>query len=129
VPVLSELALPHGPGVAKVDPAHLHLGAVALAKPQVHIHRFGSSLNTHVHFHVCVVNGVLEALPDAEPVTFDPAQSDEAPDRAGLERLLRYCAQPAFAVDQIKQRGADLVYRCAKKLPSLRGKSLKPRGA
>ena len=32
------------PGAAKADPAHLHLGAVAF------IHRFGSSLNTHVHF-------------------------------------------------------------------------------
>ena len=35
----------------------------------------------------------------------------EAPDRAGLERLLRYCAPP-FAMDRLKQRGADLVYRC-----------------
>ena len=26
------------------------------------IHRFGSSLNTHVHFHVCVVDGVFEAM-------------------------------------------------------------------
>ena len=26
------------------------------------IHRFGSSLNTHVHFHVCVVDGVFEAV-------------------------------------------------------------------
>jgi hypothetical protein len=32
----------HCPGAAKVDPASLHLGAIAF------IHRFGSSLNTHV---------------------------------------------------------------------------------
>ena len=38
----------------------------------------------------------------------------EAPDRAGLERLLRYCARPPFAMDRLKQRGADLVYRCSK---------------
>ncbi len=38
----------------------------------------------------------------------------EAPDRAGLERLLRYCARPPFAMDRLKQRGADLVYRCGK---------------
>ena len=36
----------------------------------------------------------------------------EAADRAGLERLLRYCARPPFAMDRLKQRGADLVYRC-----------------
>ncbi|APW46084.1 hypothetical protein RA876_06495 [Rhodoferax antarcticus] len=32
----------HCPGAAQCDPASLHLGAVAF------IHRFGSSLNTHV---------------------------------------------------------------------------------
>ena len=26
------------------------------------IHRFGSSLNTHVHFHLCVVDGVCEEV-------------------------------------------------------------------
>ena len=36
--------------------ALLHIGAVAF------IHRFGSSLNEHVHFHVCVVDGVFEAV-------------------------------------------------------------------
>jgi hypothetical protein len=159
------------PGAANADPASLHIGAVAF------IHRFGSSLNTHVHFHVCVVDGVFEALADADSVnapsiTFHPAQIDdaaitqmqaavqtnirkrllrafvarghleshdakdmneratsrqhgcgfsvdagvriEATDRAGLERLLRYCARPPFAMDRLKQRGADLVYRCGK---------------
>jgi hypothetical protein len=33
----------------------------------------------------------------------------QATDRAGLERLLRYCARPPFAIDRLKQRGADLV--------------------
>jgi len=40
------------PGAANADKAALHIGAVAF------IHRFGSSLNEHVHFHVCVVDGV-----------------------------------------------------------------------
>ena len=35
-------------GVASVDKTALRIGAVAF------IHRFGSSLNEHVHFHVCV---------------------------------------------------------------------------
>jgi len=38
----------------------------------------------------------------------------EAPDRAGLERLLRYCARPPFAMDRLKQRDSVLVYRCGK---------------
>ena len=38
----------------------------------------------------------------------------EAQDRAGLERLLRYCARPPFALDRLRQRGADLVYHCPK---------------
>ena len=42
------------PGAAHVDKTALHIGAVAF------IHRFGSSLNEHVHFHVCVVDAVLE---------------------------------------------------------------------
>jgi hypothetical protein len=37
------------PGAANVSKAALHIGAVAF------IHRFGSSLNEHVHFHVCVI--------------------------------------------------------------------------
>ena len=159
------------PGAANVDKAALHIGAVAF------IHRFGSSLNGHVHFHVCVVDGVFEQVPgegdadaDAQDaaipagVLFHPATSVdadavaqvqatlrkrilrafvgrgllescdakdmlayqhsgfsvdagvciEADDRAGLERLLRYCARPPFAKERLRKEGAALVYRCAK---------------
>ena len=44
------------PGAAHMDKAGLHIGAIAF------IHRFGSSLNEHVHFHVCVVDGVFEEV-------------------------------------------------------------------
>jgi len=54
----------HCPGAAQVDKAALRIGAVAF------IHRFGSSLNTHVHFHVCVVDGVFEV---GEGAIFHPA--------------------------------------------------------
>ena len=37
-----------------------------------------------------------------------------AQDRAGLERLLRYCARPAFALDRLRKAGRELIYRCAK---------------
>jgi hypothetical protein len=165
------------PGAAQVDKAALHIGAVAF------IHRFGSSLNEHVHFHVCVVDGMFEALAggadagvdtdtqaDADDqsvpskVIFHPASAIdetavaqvqatlrrrilrafvgrgllesfeakemlgyrhsgfsvdtsvriEARDRAGLERLLRYCARPAFSMERLRKAGKDLVYRCAK---------------
>jgi hypothetical protein len=44
------------PGSANVDKTALHIGAVAF------VHRFGSSLNEHAHFHVCVVDGVSEQV-------------------------------------------------------------------
>jgi hypothetical protein len=50
-----------------VDKAALHIGAVAF------IHRFGSSLNEHVHFHVCVVNGVFEEVPGDVQDNGEPA--------------------------------------------------------
>jgi hypothetical protein len=31
-----------------------------------------------------------------------------------LERLLRYCARPAFALDRLRKAGRELIYRCAK---------------
>lgn len=37
-----------------------------------------------------------------------------AHDRAGLERLLRYCARPPFACERQRKAGGELVYRCAK---------------
>ena len=43
----------------------MRIGAVAS------IHRFGSSLNTHVHFHVCVIDGVFEVA--ADTASADPA--------------------------------------------------------
>ena len=43
-----------------------------------------------------------------------PGGGIEADDRADLERLPRYCAQPPFAMDRLRKEGCDLVYRCAK---------------
>jgi len=42
----------------------------------------------------------------------------EGQDRPGLERLLRYCARPPFALERLEQLGDDqLVYRFAKPQP------------
>ena len=165
--VIAQSLQSNSPDAVNVDRAALHIGAVAF------IHRFGSSLNGHVHFHVCVVDGVFEAVAgeddtDAQSlpadIVFHPAsamdetvvaqvQTDlrrrilrafagrgliekadakemlayqhsgfsvdagvliEADDRAALERLLRYCARPPFAMDRLRKEGASLVYRCAK---------------
>ena len=165
--VIAQSLQAHSPGAASGDNSSLHIGAVAF------IHRFGSSLNGHVHFHVCVVDGVFEEVAgdvvadvhaSSPGVVFHPAsgidatavaqvQADlrrrilrafvgrgllescdakemlayqhsgfsvdagvciEAPDRAALERLLRYCARPPFAMDRLRKEGAALVYRCAK---------------
>jgi hypothetical protein len=60
--VIAQSLQTHCPGAANVNKAALHIGAVALAKPQVHIHRLGSSLNGHLHFHVCAGYGVFEEV-------------------------------------------------------------------
>ena len=52
--VIEQSLRQHCPDAAQVDKAARHIGAVAF------IHRFGSSLKEHVHFHVCVVDGVFE---------------------------------------------------------------------
>jgi hypothetical protein len=52
--VIAQSLQAHCPGAANADKTTLHIGAVAF------IHRFGSSLNEHVHFHVGVMDGVFE---------------------------------------------------------------------
>lgn len=53
--------------------ASARIGAVAF------IHRFGSSLNEHVHFHCCIIDGVFEpATNEAEGVTFHAASGIDA---------------------------------------------------
>ena len=86
-----------------MDKTALHIGAVALAKPQVHIHRFGSSLNEHVHFHVCVVDGVFETVADeadataaAPRVIFHPASGIESTAVAQAQAWLRKRILRAF---------------------------------
>jgi hypothetical protein len=48
----------------------------------------------------------------------------EAHDRAGLERLLRYCARPAFSMQRLRKAGKDLVYRWAGRIPVCSGACL-----
>ena len=150
----------HSPGASATS----RLGAV------IFIHRFGALLNTHLHFHCIVIDGVFEA--DAQDgVTFHPASGVDAPaiaavqatvrkrllraverrgllspkgtsfgasaddaqvmaewehgggfsvdaqvrieahERDGLERLLRYCARPAFALERLREIDSDTIAR------------------
>jgi len=138
--------------------ARARLGAVSF------VHRFGSALNRHVHYHCCVLDGLFEPLDDGQVrflhapaltpediVAIDEEvrrrtlrwfarsgllEADDARDmlgwekggfsldaavriggrdRAGLERLLRYCARPAFALERLEQVNAhQLVYHLPK---------------
>ena len=141
----------HSPGSGPAA----RLGAVAF------IHRFGSALNAHLHFHCVVIDGVFDAtatggvvfnaatgleanamaqvqaqvrrrllcvfvrrglLPaeDAQAMgqwahgggfSVDASVRIEAADRAGRERLLRYCARPPFALDRLRELDPErLVY-------------------
>jgi len=129
------------------------------------LHRFGSSLNPHFHFHLCGVDGVFErAGSDQDPETqnggirfhqatgltpqllerlqhtvrsrvlrhfrrqglLEPHEAEdmlawdhgggfsldasvriEAHDRSGLERLIRYCARPPFALGRLHLVGGQ----------------------
>jgi hypothetical protein len=54
----------HCPSAALLGKEDSHIGACAF------IHSFGSSLNPHVHFHACVVDGVFEAKEEGAQVIF-----------------------------------------------------------
>ncbi len=122
------------------------------------MHRFGSSLNRHVHYHCCIIDGVFEPLDDgrlrfryaAEPTPEDLAAVGEqvrrrvlrwfarrglldaedaremlgwdnpgfsldasvriaGNDRVGLERFLRYCGRPPFALERLEPVGEHRV--------------------
>ncbi len=157
----------------RVIEAHLRQGSGAGAQARFgavsFIHRFGASLNRHVHYHCCVIDGVFEPVEEADDVPqsvrFRPAaeltpealaaiaeqvrvrvlrwfarsgliEADDvhemlawensgfsldaavrvgAHDRAGLERLLRYCARPPFALERLELLDAErVVYRLPK---------------
>lgn len=136
-------------------PATASMGTVSF------LHRFGSSLNPHFHFHLAAVDGLFEEVqrdPDSDPTRAEPqlrfheatnlsaqlleslqntvrkrvlrhfrrhgllepheaedmldwdhgggfsldaSVRIESHDRAGLERLIRYCARPPFALDRL----------------------------
>ncbi len=85
--VIAQTLQTHSPGAVNVDKATLHIGAVAF------IHRFGSSLNEHVHFHVCAVDGVFEEVPG---IVFHPASAIDETAVAQVQTDLRRRILRAF---------------------------------
>jgi hypothetical protein len=86
------------PGAVSADKAALHIGAIAF------IHRSNSSLNGHVHFHVCAVDGVFEEVADdtdaqSSPpgIVFHPASGVDATVVALVQADLRRRILRAFA--------------------------------
>jgi hypothetical protein len=68
-----------------------------------------------------VGRGLLESFEAKEMLGYrhsgfsvDTSVCIAAHDRAGLERLLRYCARPTFAMDRLRKEGAELAYRWGK---------------
>ena len=148
------------------------------------LHRFGSSLNPHFHYHLCVVDGLFEkvegdaAQDPADPAahlrfheataltpqilerlqhtirsrvlrhchrhgllepheaqdmltwehgggfSLDASVRIETTDRTGLERLIRYCARPPFALNRLHlvgNRSDQILYLLPK--PDLAGRT------
>jgi hypothetical protein len=85
-----------------VDEIERHLRAHCLgAGPQARagalafIHRFGSSLNLHTHFHVCVIDGVF--VPDAQGgVRFYTVDALDAQDAEAVQTRVRRRILHAF---------------------------------
>ena len=94
--VIGQSLQSHSPGAAQVDKAALHIGAVAF------IHRFGSSLNEHVHFHVCVVDGVFEELVGEGAA--QPQAQATAP---------RVIFHPAIGIDAVRSSPVRMIYLAA----------------
>jgi Putative transposase len=99
--VIAQSLQDHCAGAAQVNRAALHIGAVAF------IHRFSSSLNGHVHFHVCAVDRVFEEVPgqgDADAdvqssppgIAFHPASGIDAAAVAQVQADLRRRILRAF---------------------------------
>jgi len=88
----------HSPGCG----TSAHIGAVAF------IHRFGSSLNEHVHFHCCIVDGVFEPDADADEadgVVFHAASGLDAATIADVQARVRRSVLRAFARRDLIDKG------------------------
>ena len=96
--VVEQCLRAHSPGSGPAA----RLGAVAF------IHRFGSSLNAHLHFHCVVIDGVFDATPTGG-VVFHAATGLEANAIAQVQaqvrrRLARACSRAAACCQPMTRR-------------------------
>ena len=75
-----------------VDTTALHIGAVAF------IHRFGSSLDEYVHFHVCAVDGVFEEVAGCTQADAQADADASADHRPSASQVIFH---PASAIDEV----------------------------
>jgi hypothetical protein len=69
--------------LSSCDPIKARFGAIS------YLHRFGSSLNPHVHFHCCVTDGLFSA--EAEGVKFHGIEVITEEDLQRIQQTLRRC--------------------------------------
>lgn len=90
--VIAQCLQSNSPGAVQVDKTTLHIGAVAF------IHRFGSSLNEHVHFYVCVVDGVFEEVTSDVAVGVNTDTQAMADGQSSPSKVIFH---PASGIDEI----------------------------
>jgi hypothetical protein len=83
------------------DPSNAKIGAVSF------LHRFGSALNPHFHFHVVVLDGVFSEGDDGS-VTFHEATHLPADDVRRLERTLQRRVLRLFQHRRLRRSRAHL---------------------
>ena len=90
----------HSPGCS----AAARLGAVAF------IHRFGSALNAHLHFHCCILDGVFESAGTTPGVVFHAALGLDAAAVRQVQARVRQQVLRAFVRRGLLDQGeADAI--------------------
>jgi hypothetical protein len=84
--VIAQSLQANSPGAANVSKVALHIGAVAF------IHGFGSSLNEHVHFHECVVDGVFYGAALGADTDADTKPQDVTEDQSLARKVIFHAA-------------------------------------
>jgi len=93
------------------------IGAVAF------IHRFGSSLNEHTHFHVCVLDGIFEPDPE-QGARFIEAEELDADDAEAVQAQVRRRILRAFVrrglLEKEDRKEMEQTRPCARRSPPWR---------
>jgi hypothetical protein len=87
------------------------------------IHRFGSSLNEHTHFHVCVLDGIFEPDPE-QGARFIEAEELDADDAEAVQAQVRRRILRAFVrrglLEKEDRKEMEQTRPCARRSPPWR---------